>query len=195
MSILAICGGLREESNTNKIVKKVAESSGCDFELVYLAKLEITPCAGCPDCMMNEGKCAIEDDMQELYEKLLNADAIILGSPTYYMDVSGAVKCFIDRSLALYYRGIGPMYNPDMPFLGQRPLAGKLGAVVTTVAGAGHERALETLTFCMGESHRLNLVAKIAEVVGMNDVDDMPEVLKRAEEAGKKLGEALRKGK
>jgi len=195
MSILAICGGLREESNTNKIVKKVAESSGCDFELVYLAKLEIKPCVGCPDCMMNEGKCAIEDDMQELYEKLLNADAIILGSPTYYMDVSGAVKCFIDRSLALYYRGIGPMHNPDMPFLGQRPLAGKLGAVVTTVAGAGHERALETLTFCMGESHRLNLVAKIAEVVGMNDVDDMPEVLKRAEEAGKKLGEALRKGK
>ncbi|MBW1854212.1 MAG: flavodoxin family protein, partial [Deltaproteobacteria bacterium] len=156
MSILAICGGLREESNTNKIVKKVAESSGCDFELVYLAKLEIKPCVGCPDCMMNdvylakleikpcvgcpdcmmnEGKCAIEDDMQELYEKLLNADAIILGSPTYYMDVSGAVKCFIDRSLALYYRGIGPMHNPDMPFLGQRPLAGKLGAVVTTVAG------------------------------------------------------------
>jgi len=51
------------------------------------------------------------------------------------------------------------------------------------------------LTFCMGESHRLNLVAKIAEVVGMDDVDDMPEVLKRAQEAGKKLGEALKKGK
>jgi hypothetical protein len=47
----------------------------------------------------------------------------------------------------------------------------------------------------MGESQRLNLVAKIAEVVGMNDVDDMPEVLTRAEEAGKKLGEALRKVK
>ena len=147
MSILAICGGLRNESNTNKLVKKVAESSGCDYELVYLGKLEIKPCVGCPDCMMNEGKCPIDDDMQELYEKLLNADAIILGSPTYYMDISGAVKSLIDRSLALYYRGIGPMYNPDMPFLGQRPLAGKLGVVVTTVAGAGHERALETLTF------------------------------------------------
>jgi multimeric flavodoxin WrbA len=131
--------------------------------------------------------------MQGLYGKLLNADAIILGSPTYFMNISGAVKCFIDRSLALYYRGIGPMYDPAMPFMGQRPLAGKFGVVVTTVAGAGHEKTIEELALCMGGSHRLNLVDKIAEAIGMNDVDDMPEVIKRAEDAGKKLGDALRK--
>lgn len=51
-----------------------------------------------------------------------------------------------------------------------------------------------TLTFYMGESYRLDLVARIAEVVGMNDVDDMPEVLERAEDAGEKLGKALHKG-
>ena len=192
MKILAICGGLREESNTNKLVRKIAESSGCDYEIVELGKLEVKPCTGCSECMMNEGKCPIEDDMQNLYEKLIDADAIVLGSPTYYMNISGAVKCFIDRSLALYYRGIGPVYNPDMPFLGQRPLAGKLGVVVTTVAGGGHEKALEALAFCMGESHRLNLVEKMAEVIGMNDVHDMPEVMKRAEEAGKKLGSSLK---
>ncbi len=66
------------------------------------------------------------------------------------MNISGAVKCFIDRSLALFYRGIGPLYDPDMPFMGQRPLAGKLGVVVTTVAGAGHEKAIEELALCMG---------------------------------------------
>jgi len=192
MKILAVCGGLREESNTNKLVRKIAESSGCDCEIVELGKLEVKSCTGCSECMMNEGKCPIEDDMQDLYEKLIEADAIILGSPTYYMNISGAVKCLIDRSLALYYRGIGPVYDPDMPFMGQRPLAGKPGVVVTTVAGAGHEKALEALSFCMGESHRLNLVDKIAEVIGMNDVNDMPDVLKRAEEAGKKLARSLK---
>jgi multimeric flavodoxin WrbA len=193
MKILAICGGLREESNTNKLVRKIAKASGCNYEIVELGKLEIKPCTGCSECMMNEGKCPIEDDMQGLYGKLLDADAIILGSPTYFMNISGAVKCFIDRSLALYYRGIGPMYDPAMPFMGQRPLAGKFGVVVTTVAGVGHEKTIEELALCMGSSHRLNLVDKIAEAIGMNDVDDMPEVIKRVEDAGKKLGEALQK--
>jgi len=192
MKILAIWGGMREESNTNKLVKKIAESSGCDYEIVDMGKIEVKPCTGCSECMMNDGQCPIEDDMQGLYEKLMEADGIILGSPTYYMNVSGVVKCMIDRSLALYYRGVGPQYDPEMPFMGQRPLAGKPGVVVTTVAGAGHEKAIEVLSLCMGESHRLNLVDKLAEVIGMNDVADMPEVLKRAEEAGKKLGSVLR---
>ena len=192
MKILAVCGGLRQESNTNKLIKKIAEASGVDYEIADLGKLEVKPCTGCSECMMNDGKCPIEDDMQGLYGKLLDADGIILGSPTYFMNISGAVKCFIDRSLALFYRGIGPMYDPDMPFMGQRPLAGKFGVVVTTVAGAGHEKTIEELALCMGTSQRLNLVAKIAEAIGMNDVDDMPEVINRAEAAGKKLGEALR---
>ena len=192
MKILAIWGGMREESNTNKLVKKIAESSGCDYEIVDMGKIEVKPCTGCSECMMNDGQCPIEDDMQGLYDQLMEADGIILGSPTYYMNVSGVVKCMIDRSLALYYRGVGPQYDPEMPFMGQRPLAGKPGVVVTTVAGAGHEKAIEVLSLCMGESHRLNLVDKLAEVIGMNDVADMPEVLKRAEEAGKKLGSVLR---
>lgn len=192
MAILAICGGMREESNTNKLVRMVAESSGCDFEIVDLGKVVIKPCTGCAECMMFEGKCPIQDDMQTLYQKMLDADAIVLGSPTYYMNVSGVVKCFIDRSLALYYRGIGPQYDPAMPFMGQRPLAGKPGVMVTTVAGAGHEKTMEVLLLCMGESHRMNIIDKIAVAIGMNDVADMPEVLKLAEEAGKKLGGSVK---
>jgi multimeric flavodoxin WrbA len=193
MKILAICGGMRKDSNTNKLVKKVAETTGFDYEIADFGKLEVKPCTGCSECMMNEGMCPIDDDMQGLYAKLLEADGIIVGSPTYFMNISGAVKCFIDRSLALYYRGIGPMYDPDMPFMGQRPLSGKFGVVVTTVAGAGHEKAIEELALCIGTSQRVTLVDKIAEAIGMSDVDDMPEVMKRAEAAGKKLGDALRK--
>lgn len=194
MKILAICGSHREMSNTNKMVKKVAESSGCEFDLVYLGGLNIKPCTGCANCMMNEGQCAVDDDMQGLYGKLMETDALILGGPTYFMDISGAVKDFIDRSSAIYYRGVGPAYHPDMPWLGQRPLDKKPAVVVTTVAGGGHERAMETLSICIGDIHRMNIVAKLAEVVRMGDVDDLPEALQRAEEAGKKLGKALKQG-
>jgi multimeric flavodoxin WrbA len=143
------------------------------------------------ECMMNEGQCPIDDDMLEIYDKLMNADALIVGSPTYYLDVSAAVKAIIDRSMALNYRGIGPMANEDMPWLGQHPLSGKLGVSLVTVAGAGHERALESLRIWMADCHCLELVAQLAEPVGMGDVDEMPEVIQRAVDAGKKLGEAL----
>ena len=190
MKILGICGSLREESNTNKLVKKVVESSGCEHELIYLAGKDIKPCTGCAHCMMNDGECAVKDDMQPLYEKILNADALVVGSPTYFLDVSGAVKCFIDRNMALYYRGIGP--DAEIEVLGKRPLSGKPAVSITTVAGGGHERTKETLKMFLDYCHKMKLVAELAEPIGMNDVDDMPEVMKRAEEAGKKLGVALK---
>lgn len=192
MAIIAVCGSLRKESNTNKLVKKVAEASGYDFEVIDLAGMEIKPCTGCGECIMNEGTCIINDDMNPLCDKLMKADALIIGSPTYYMDISGAIKCFIDRSMPIFYRGVGPDYSPDLPVLGKRPLAGKPAVTVTTVAGSGHERTKETLKIFVDGINKMQLAAEIAEAIGMNDVDDMPEVMKRAGEAGQKLGKMLK---
>lgn len=192
MAILAICGSLREESNTNKIVKRIVTTSGCDSEIIDLRKLDIKPCTGCLLCMMNEGQCVIEDDMQKIYDKLISADAIIFGAPTYFMDISGAAKNFIDRSMAIFYRGIGP--DAELEVLGKRPLARKPAVAVTTVAGGGHERAIETLKIFF-QINKMILVAEIAEPVGMNDVNELPEILKKAEEAGEKLGKVLKQGK
>jgi multimeric flavodoxin WrbA len=193
MAIVAVCGSLRKESNTNKLVKKVAEASGYDYELINLAAMDIKPCTGCGECIMNEGSCVINDGMQPVYNKLMKADALIIGSPTYYMDISGAIKCFIDRSMPIFYRGVGPDYSPDLPVLGKRPLAGKPAVTVTTVAGSGHERTRETLKIFVDDINKMTLVAEVAEAIGMNDVDDMPEVIKRAEEAGNKLGKVFKR--
>ena len=192
MKILGICGSLREDSNTNKLVKKVAESSGVDYELLYLAEHKIEPCTGCSMCIMNEGECVIQDDMQDIYEKMLESDAMIIGAPTYFFDISGVVKCFIDRIMAIFFRDIGPNFHTNMPWHGKRPHFGKPCVLITTAAGEGHERALESLKFAMDDCTNMKIVASMAEAVEMNDVDDMSEVLKRAEAAGKKLGEALR---
>ena len=99
------------------------------------------------------------------------------------MDISGAVKCFMDRSMPIFYRGVGPECRPDLPVLGERPLIGKPAVPVTTVAGAGHERAIETLRLFVGDINKMNVVAEVTEVVGVDDVHDMPEVMKRSEEA------------
>jgi len=192
MKILGICGSMRDESNTNKLVKVVAESSGCDYELIYLGEHTIQPCTGCTLCIMNEGQCSIQDDMQQIYEKILQADSMIIGAPTYFFDISGAVKCFIDRMMAIFFRDIGPNYHTNMPWHGKRPHFGKPAVIITTAAGEGHERALESLKFAMDDCTNMKIVASMAEAVEMNDVDDMPEVMGRAEQAGKELGKALR---
>jgi len=190
MKILGICGSLREGSNTNKIVKKIVESSGIDYEIVDLTGKEIRPCTGCYHCMMNEGVCSQNDDMVPVYTSLMEADAIVFGAPTYYLDISGAAKDLIDRSMAIFYRGVGE--DAEMEVLGKRPLAGKPAVAVSTAAGGGHERAVETLKIYF-EVNRMKVIDQLPLAVGMGDVDDMPEMIKRAQDAGKKLGDALRK--
>lgn len=190
MKVLGICGSLREESNTNKLVQKVAESSGWTYELIYLAKTKVKPCTGCLHCETNGGTCAVQDGMQGVYDKLMAADGIILGSPTYRWDISGAVKCFLDRTIALNYRTTA---SEVKSFTHRTPLAGRPGVAVTTTAGGGHDRALKSLVLFF-QTRGMNVVGKIAEVVGINDIDEMPDVLQRAEEAGKRLGETLKKG-
>ena len=190
MKVLGICGSLREESNTNKIVKKVAESSGYEFELIYLTKTKVKPCTGCLHCEKNNGNCIVQDGMQDVYDKLLSANGIILGSPTYRWDISGAVKCFMDRTIALNYRSVTSDTNN---YTGRRPLAGRPCVAITTTAGGGHKRALKSLILFFQIS-KMNIVGELAEVVGINDIDAMPDVLQRAEKAGKKLGETLSKG-
>ena len=183
MKVLGMCGSLREESNTNKLVQKVAEFSGCEFELIYLAKTKVKPCTGCLHCEANDGTCIVQDGMQEIYDKMLAAHGIILGSPTYRWDISGAVKCFMDRTIALNYRTTA---SDIASSIHRRPLAGRPGVAITTTAGGGQDRALKSLTQFFQIS-RMSVVGEIAEVVGINDIDDMSEVLQRAEETGKKL--------
>lgn len=192
MRIVAVCGSFREESNTNKLVRKVAEAAGCECECIELGALDIKPCSGCSACMMNEGVCPIDDDMQAVYARLLAADGFIIGGPTYFMDISGAVKNLIDRTMAVKYRDIGPAYNEDMPWLGTVPFNDKPAVLVVTTAGGFHDRAIESLKLAFDDCHRMRIVDRVAEVVGMGDVDEMPECLERARAAGEKLAAALK---
>ncbi|MGC9309162.1 MAG: flavodoxin family protein [Candidatus Nanoarchaeia archaeon] len=101
MKILAVSGSPRHK-NTDYMIKKVIESSGINGEIIFLRDLKIFNCSGCGLCRKNF-KCVIEDDMKEIYNKLINADIIILGSPTYFNNVSGLMKNFMDRCIPFYF--------------------------------------------------------------------------------------------
>ncbi|MCX6799170.1 MAG: flavodoxin family protein, partial [Candidatus Diapherotrites archaeon] len=99
----AICGSPRK-GNTEAMLKRLldgAKSKGAAIELIRLGEKKIEPCAAVCDCFETGHACPIEDEMQQIIAKMLSADAIVLGSPDYFKNVSGIMKNFMDRTIGL----------------------------------------------------------------------------------------------
>ena len=104
MKVLAINGSPRPNGNTNQLIEMVfeaikAENDKIETELIQLAGKTINPCRACFKCMANKNnKCVQDDDLNEVFTKMIEADAIIIGTPVYYANVSGKTKCLIERA-------------------------------------------------------------------------------------------------
>jgi multimeric flavodoxin WrbA len=102
MKIVGIFGSMRL-GNSDWMISQIidsAEKAGAQVEKIFLRELKIGYCVGCDKCVKN-GECTIDDDMQRIYPKLLNADVIVLGCPNYFKNVSALTKNFMDRTNAL----------------------------------------------------------------------------------------------
>jgi len=98
--VLGIVGSPRVGGNTERLVAealKVAGDEGAETELVRLADKEIKPCDGCLSCRKT-GECRIEDDFKPIFDKMVEADGIILSSPVYFGSATPQIKALIDRA-------------------------------------------------------------------------------------------------
>ena len=100
MKILGINASPRgSKSQTLRLVRAIldgAKAAGAETELVDLCKLNIEYCNACGTCFA-EGKCIHDDDFGELYDKILNCNGLILGSPNYIHSVTAQMKTMLDR--------------------------------------------------------------------------------------------------
>lgn len=106
MKVLGIMGSPRRESNTEILLDQAlrgAGEAGAEVEKVLVSKLKIAPCLEIYACR-KDGNCAIKDDMQLLYKKLLEADHVIFASPMFFYGVPSQAKAVIDRCQALWVR-------------------------------------------------------------------------------------------
>lgn len=104
MKVLAVAGSPRRGGNSDTLLQQAiagAQDAGATAELAVLSQLNVHPCAGCERCFA-DGRCVVDDDYQALYDKVLEADAIILASPVYFTNVSGWTKAFVDRFQCLW---------------------------------------------------------------------------------------------
>jgi multimeric flavodoxin WrbA len=106
MRVLGIMGSPRKQSNTDILLDRALEGAreaGAEVEKVLISKLRISPCLEIYACR-KDGNCAIKDDMQLLYKKLLEADHVIFASPMFFYGVTSQAKAVIDRCQALWVR-------------------------------------------------------------------------------------------
>lgn len=94
--IIGISGSPIKNSNTDKLLKHVLESSGLEYEFIKLSNINIRPCRACAGCA-NDSVCIVNDDFPDLAEKIKEADGIIIASYTPMGLIDGHTKSLLER--------------------------------------------------------------------------------------------------
>jgi multimeric flavodoxin WrbA len=190
--VLGISGSPRRNGNTELLLRELlrsAEASGLETELVILSELNISPCTSCDSCQ-KDGQCVVNDDMQPMYRKILEADYFVLASPIYFRGVSAQMKTFIDRCQALWSRKYilkQKLVSPDK--------STRIGYFISTSGSVGDnskkvfEGAISTIKAIF---HVLDIEYKGELLFGgmekKGDIIRHPNALKTAFEVGISLG-------
>ncbi len=104
MKILGVFGSPRQGGNSELLLNELlrgCRSGNAEVEEIHLRELKITPCLEIYACR-KDGKCPIRDDMQKIYPRLVETDALVLASPIFFYSVSAQSKAFIDRCQAFW---------------------------------------------------------------------------------------------
>ena len=130
MKVLGISGSPRKGETTDKLVQAVLEGCECSTEFVSLAGRRIGPCIACLGCVKTN-VCVLKDDMRDLREKIVEADAYVVGAANFYSVLNGLAHCFLERFYQFRHRE-------------GKAVAGKLGVAVG-VGGGAPEPAIENI--------------------------------------------------
>jgi multimeric flavodoxin WrbA len=108
MKVLGISGSPRRGGNTEQLVSKAlahCKDYGAKVSFIALSEQKVEHCSGCNSCREPPNACVQEDDVSAILSEMKSANAIIIGSPTYFSQVSGKLKSFFDRTLPLRVGG------------------------------------------------------------------------------------------
>ena len=100
--ILGISGSPINNSNTDRLIQAVLDSSGLSSEFVKLSKINVRPCIACLGCK-KDNVCKIRDDFPELAQKVRYAGAVVVGGYSPYGAVDGFSKAFLERLFFLAF--------------------------------------------------------------------------------------------
>lgn len=210
MKILGIAGSTRKDkkSGVYKLVKTVLENTGLDYDLISLRGKTISGCIACLGCV-KDNVCKVEDDLAGLREKVVAADAYVIGAPNYYSTLNAATHAFLERWFQYRHREGDTLWGKLGVAVGVGGTSGQFPAddidrffsynFIETVAKVTGQGAASCFSCGYGETCKVGVPymlygegTKITEDM-IPDVRKQPEVMQAAVEAGKLLGQRLTK--
>ncbi|MGK0467671.1 flavodoxin family protein [Clostridium sp.] len=195
MKVLGIVGSKRKNGNTAYLVQQslnAIETKEVETELIFLGDYNIRGCTGCEGCK-DTYKCVIKDDMQKIYPLIMSADAIVLGSPTYFYNITADMKAFIER---LYCFQVFADDDRSVWSSINEALGGKY-AVVISICEQNDEKDMGFTSEAMsmpleGLGYRVIEAVKVLKLFGKGDALQSKEALEQVQRAGKKLEKIIR---
>ena len=141
MNVVLLNGSPRKEGNTKQALLIIAaelNEEGIETEIINLGGHVFSGCRACGGCGRNkDGKCVIDDGMNDIINSVFNADGLVIGSPTYFANVTTEVKAFIDRC-GYVSKSCGGL------------LKGKSGAAAVVARRAGADFVYAAINFFFG---------------------------------------------
>ena len=186
MKVLGILGSPRREGNTEILLDEAlrgASDYGGLCEKVILRDLKITPCLEIYKCA-EDGICAIQDEMQELFPKIIQAERLLLASPIFFYSVPALAKAMIDRCQSLWAK----KYILKLPV---SPIADRKGVFISVAATRGKKLfdgvrlTMKYFFDAIDVSYSDELLIRGADEKG--EVRKQPEVLEAAYDLGRRL--------
>jgi len=175
MKVLGLSGSMRKEGNTAQLIRIIlqrCEEAGIKTEFISLSGKKIMPCLGCEKCKVQKWCINESDDWNAIVKKVLDCDVLVIGSPTYYFDVCGQLKNFIDRTYSLYH---------------DRKLAGRKGVAVAVHANKGAIRTIQTIEGFLSSHEFASLGCVKGTGYHEGDVLDDAEAVHKAQKIGDKI--------
>jgi len=174
--VLVLLGSPRKNGNSAILAREIAvgaESVGAVVESLFIQGMDIKACQACWSCQKPDSEgCAIKDDMQKIFPKLIEADSWVIATPVHWFNMSTQTKLWFDRCFAL-------------PKYGDNPFNKKIGIAIAYASGAVNAiRSFQDSFRYVG-----------AEITGVvygsalerGDIEKNEDVLVAAKKLGKKL--------
>jgi len=188
MKVVAFNGSARKDGNTAVLLKrvlKVLAAEGIETELIQLAGEQIHGCTACRACFETKNqRCVITDDkVNEYIQKMIQADGILLGSPTYFAMMSPEMKALIDRA------GFVTRATPDT-------LKYKVGAAVAVARRAGAMTTFDAINHFFLISQMIvpgSSYWNIGVANKKNEIETDTEALKTMDDLGKNMAWLIKK--
>ncbi|MFC1998585.1 flavodoxin family protein [Chloroflexota bacterium] len=187
MKVLGLMGSPRKHGNTDLLLAEALKgtvSEGAQVETLVTNNLTINPCLEDYGCAIT-GICTIRDDMDDIYEKLLEADRIIIASPMFFYSMPSQLKALIDRSQALWARKY--LLKQKLPDGDRKGAFIGVGATKGKNLFDGAKLTMKYFYDAINVKYVDNLLIRSVDQKG--EIKEYPTALKDAYDLGKRLAQ------